>query len=358
MKKMNKYMSVLMFGLFLFVLQYLYFEYRFQRFTDEFYDTQYELGEQQESIEETVSEINQMMYTAQERSFVNTHRTPLPVVFCGDTLDNSDPLMRERIEREFFSMLNKQGQIQLYLKRSAKYFPMIEAYLRAAGLPDDLKYLAVHESALLPRIRSRSNAVGMWQFMRSTGRLYKLRINRYVDERRDPPQATAAAMRMLKDLYRQFKTWPLVLAAYNGGNNRVKRSLSEQNAETFFDLSLPEETERYYFKIVVTKIIVSQPQRFGFHLEENDLFQPVDITRLKLNVSDRSMPLDQVAEMCNLSLARFKDLNPQFIKSTLPPGSYSINIPSAEYAYFREKSKKSSSIESSIREEGLINPAQ
>jgi hypothetical protein len=198
----------------------------------------------------------------------------------------------------------------------------------------------------------------MWQFMRSTGRLYKLRINRYVDERRDPPQATAAAMRMLSDLHRQFKTWPLVLAAYNGGNNRVKRSLSEQNAETFFDLSLPEETERYYFKIVATKIIVSQPQRFGFHLAKNDLFQPVDITRLKLNISDRSMPLDQVAAMCNLSLARFKDLNPQFIRSTLPPGSYSVNIPSAQYVYFQEKSKKSSSIESSLKENDLVNPAQ
>jgi len=337
MKKINNYLFQIIFVLCLFAVQFLYFEYRFHRFDDDVFDTMYELGSRMQKLTQTVEDVNQMMYAVERRSFVNTHKIPLPVTFCGDTLDYNDPVMRERVEREFFSMLDKQGQIQLYLKRSVKYLPMIESYLHSAGLPDDLKYLAMHESALLPRIRSRSNAVGMWQFMRSTGRLYKLRIDRYIDDRRDPQKATMAAMDMLQDLYDQFGNWPMVLAAYNGGLNRIKRTIAEQNSRSFFDLSLPEETERYYFKIVATKLIVSQSEHFGFQLANDDLFHPIDVTRTRVYITEDYISLDQIASRYDQSLASFKDLNPHFISAILPSGIYTINVPKVYYAQGENK---------------------
>jgi membrane-bound lytic murein transglycosylase D len=332
MKQVNKYLFQIVVILCLFAVQFLYFEYRFFRFDDDVFDTMYELGSRMQQLSQRIDDMDEMMYAAERRSFVNIHKIPLPVTFCGDTLNYGDPVMRERVEREFFSMLDKQGQIQLYLKRSVKYFPMIESYLQAANLPDDLKYLAMHESALLPRIRSRSNAVGMWQFMRSTGRLYKLRIDRYVDERRDPQKATQAAMLMLQDLYNQFNNWPMVLAAYNGGLNRIKRSIRDQNSTSFFDLSLPEETERYYFKIVATKIIVSRAESFGFKLTQDELFHPVDITRTRVHIQEDFISLDQIASQHGLSLARFKDLNPHLISASLTQGIYTLNIPKVHIA--------------------------
>lgn len=261
------------------------------------------------------------------RSFVNSQKVPLPVTFCGDTLDMASPFIRERVEREFYSLLGNQGQLQLYLKRTQRYLPMIEQYLSKSQLPEDLKYLSVHESALLPKIRSRSNAVGLWQFMYHTGRLYKLKINRYIDERRDPERATAAATRFLKDLYRQFGKWPLVLAAYNGGQGRISRNIKKQNSTDLIDLSLPEETERYYFKIVATKIIVSNPEKFGFKFEVEDFFSTPEIIKFEYTINENRQSLEEIASLFDMSIVALKEYNPELINSHLINGTYILKIP-------------------------------
>ena len=274
--------------------------------------------------------------TINKRNFVNIQKVPVPLIFCGDTLDMENHFIRERVEREFYSLLGNQGQLQLYMKRTERYLPMISAYLEEASLPEDLKYLAVHESALLPKIRSRSNAVGLWQFMYATGRLYKLKINRYIDERRDPEKATKAAVRFLGDLYKQFGHWSLVLAAYNGGQGRIQRSIKKQNSKSLIDLSLHEETERYYFKIVATKIILSQAEEFGFSMEGNDYFQTREKAEVDFTVDENQMTLEQIASIFDISIVALKEFNPQLVNTHLLRGTYKLKIPVENYIKYKE----------------------
>lgn len=274
--------------------------------------------------------------TINKRNFVNIQKVPVPLIFCGDTLDMENHFIRERVEREFYSLLGNQGQLQLYMKRTERYLPMITAFLEEAGLPEDLKYLAVHESALLPKIRSRSNAVGLWQFMYATGRLYKLKINRYIDERRDPEKATKAAVRFLGDLYKQFGHWSLVLAAYNGGQGRIQRSIKKQNSKSLIDLSLHEETERYYFKIVATKIILSQAEEFGFSMEGKDFFQTREKMEVEFTVNENQMTLEQIASIFDMSIVALKEFNPQLVNTHLLRGTYKLKIPVENYMKYKE----------------------
>ena len=261
------------------------------------------------------------------QNYVNAQSISWPVVFCGDTLYNDDPVIRASIEREFYALLGNQGQIQLYLKRTQKYFSMIERHLQEASLPEDLKYLATHESALLPGIRSKSHATGLWQFMFATGRHYKLRIDRVIDERLDPVKSTRAAVQFLTDLYKKYHSWPLVMAAYNGGAGRIDRTLRNQNSHNFVDLVLPEETERYYFKIAATKIILSQPERYGFYMEPDDYYQPENYIPVEHKVTKRRESLVNIALNYNLSLAQFRMANPSIKANDLAEGTYTLNIP-------------------------------
>jgi hypothetical protein len=146
---------------------------------------------------------------ASTRPALHTYRLPDAITFAGERvpLDRWDVI--ERLEREFYLVLGDPDQAILWLKRSARYFPYIEGELRAADLPDDLKYVAVGESALRPRAYSCAHASGIWQFVSDTARRYGLRVTRAWDERRDPVRSTAAALAYLKDLYRQFGDWPL-----------------------------------------------------------------------------------------------------------------------------------------------------
>jgi hypothetical protein len=329
-KKHYKYLIpvVLIVGLILFSIIFRLFVER-----QELRLSQNELDQKMDQLQ---SQLNRLE-SAQGNNYVNAQKIPLPVIFCGDTLDMDNHFIRERVEREFYSLLGNQGQLQLYLKRTEKYLPMIEEHLRNSGLPEDLKYLSVHESALLPSIRSRSNAVGLWQFMYHTGRMYKLKINRYVDERRDPQKATMAAMRFIKDLHKRFENWPLVLAAYNGGQGRIQRSIKKQNSNSLIDLSLPQETERYYFKIVGTKIIISDPEMFGFKLEGIDFFPVTATEEIVFVIEESSMTLEEIASEFDLSLVALKEYNPQLINTHLIKGSHQLKIPVVNHAAYLER---------------------
>jgi len=215
----------------------------------------------------------------------------------------------------------------IYLARAGRYESMMRAMFRDAGLPEDLIYLSLIESGFSPRAYSRARAVGLWQFISSTGRMYGLSISYWVDERRDPILATKAAATHLKDLHEEFGSWYLVAAAYNGGPNRVRRSIVHSGSEDFWTLAqrryLRRETRNYVPKLIAAALIAKQPEHFGFveiQLHEPLAYEIVDVPD--------ATSLDVIAEAAGTTIEAMSELNPQILRGVTPPGQrYAVRVP-------------------------------
>ncbi len=231
----------------------------------------------------------------------------------------------------FFTGVGRERML-VWLQRLPRYEPMIRARLGEAGLPGDLVYLALIESGFSNRAVSRSRAVGMWQFMAPTGRGYGLRIDGWVDERRDPVKATAAATRFLKDLRARFGSLYLAAAAYNGGAGRVGRGLNalgdgepveEYSDSSFFRLYdtrlIHRETKDYVPKLIAAATIAKEPARYGFEVTGADEPFAAD----SVFVSDMT-GLDVIARLADTTVAVIRDLNPQYLRLVTPPSTRSI----------------------------------
>ena len=289
------------------------------------------LSAEVEALREQVESIAAAL--AQARAAMHSHRLPESIVYAGHTvpLDRWD--VAERLEREFYVSLGSPAQVILWLKRSARYFPYIEAELRRAGLPDDLKYVAVVESALLPRALSWARASGIWQFMAQTARGYGVRVTPAWDERRDPARSTAAALAYLRDLQASFKDWPLALAAYNAGEGRVRGAMSRQGVSTYYQLSLPLETERYFFRILAAKLILEDPARYGFEVPPEERYSPHATEVVTLRVVGH-VTVAEIAEAVGSFYRQTKALNPAIMADSLPEGRYEVRIPEGQRATF------------------------
>jgi membrane-bound lytic murein transglycosylase D len=232
-------------------------------------------------------------------------------------------------------------RMAVMLERGARYEPMIRERFEAEGLPGDLFYLALIESGYSSEAVSRAHAVGMWQFMRRTGRGYGLRVDSWVDERRDPVKATDAAARHLRDLRERFGSLYLAAAAYNAGAGKVSRSLGklepvevaeEESDEepspaaagnaAFFRLAesklLANETRDYVPKLIAAAIIAKQPARYGIRTA------PVEPYAYDTLVVTDPTGLDVVAGLAGVSLGEIRDLNPQYLRLATPPRTRSV----------------------------------
>ncbi|GIW46042.1 MAG: hypothetical protein KatS3mg077_3324 [Candidatus Binatia bacterium] len=211
------------------------------------------------------------------------------------------------------------------LERSSRYLPRIEAILRKEGLPTEFAYLPLIESGFRTQAVSPARAVGLWQFIPDTGRRYGLRIDRFVDERRDPVKSTRAAARYLKDLYGMFGDWHLCLAAYNTGEGRISRLLSTSDASDFWELSergyLFRETEDYVPGFLAALQIASHPEAYGFQRPQP---QPLEYDLVHI---EHVMPLATIARWTDHPLSLLQELNPALIQSIVPPGGYTIRVP-------------------------------
>ncbi len=234
--------------------------------------------------------------------------------------------VRERLEREFLLSLGNPAQVVLWLKRSARYFPYIEYELEKAGMPGDLKYVSVIESALLPTATSSASALGIWQFIASTGRRYGLTVTPWWDERRNPESSTAAALAYLKDLHARFRSWPLALAGYNAGEGRVEDALRRQGVSSYYQLALPSETERYVFRALAAKLILSHPERYGLQVQTEQLYRPHEADTVEVSVQNRILVAD-LARAGGSFYREIRELNPGIIQDYLPKGRYLIRIP-------------------------------
>ena len=253
---------------------------------------------------------------------------PLPetLSLCGEPIPLDDRYVWEMLDREFTISVWDRPQVFMWLKRAGRYFPYIERALSEAGLPDDLKYLAVAESALLPYIRSGKGAVGVWQFMSTTAKGNGLRKDFSMDERRNFEEATGAAIKFLKVLKKKFGTWSLALAGYNMGENGLKKEIKEQKVNDYFKLNLPLETERFVFRIAAIKIIMEDPKKYGYNLDSERIYTPVKADRVQIKISI-PLHITDLAESIGTEYKAIKELNPQIIGYYLPRGSYKLKVP-------------------------------
>ena len=253
---------------------------------------------------------------------------PLPgsISLCHEAIPLENRRVLEMLDREFTIAVWDRAQVFLWLKRAGRYFPYIEDKLAEAGMPDDLKYVAVAESALIADIRSSKRAVGPWQFMSHTGRRYGLRKNRTIDERLDFEKSTEAAIKYLQRLHDKFGNWTLALAAYNCGDAFLMREIRKQKVKDFYRLNLHAETERYIFRLAAIKIIMENPKRYGFYLPAEQLYPPSwhDTVQVKIN---QRLKLTDLALALNTDFKVIKELNPQLRRDYLPKGNYNLKVP-------------------------------
>jgi len=259
--------------------------------------------------------------------------------------------VRESLDRELHVNTFWHSNTILCMKRAHRYFPIIEPILKKHNLPDDMKYIAVAESALTEAV-SPAGAQGIWQFMKATGESYDLEINADVDERDNIEKATEAACKYLKDSYKRYKDWALVLASYNAGSGRINSELASQKADSYYDLHLNSETARYVYRIIALKLIISDPAAYGFNLSEEDLYKPLYKKRLKVDTTINNL-IDFAHQNC-VSYKMLKLVNPWLRSRTLPNKSrkiYYIDIPIDENHTLDFKPVKSTSDTMQIEKE-------
>jgi hypothetical protein len=259
-----------------------------------------------------------------------------PLAFCGEPVPLDDLDVRERMEREILSVLADPHQVILWMKRSQQTLAPIEAALRAQGLPQDLKYIAIAESSLRPHAGSPKGAMGYWQFIEPTGRKYGLRVDSEKDERRNLFASTGAAIAYLKELREIFGSWTLAVAAYNMGENGLRSDIGQQNIRDYYRLYLPLETQRYVFRILTAKLILENPEKYGFRLEPDDIYPPVPFERIALETS-RETPILAIAQAANTYVKLIKDLNPEIRGYRLAPGQHQLLIPRKGSAGFHDR---------------------
>ena len=261
-----------------------------------------------------------------QEQLAKKYALPKVVSFCNERVPLEKWDVWERLDSEFLSFLADEKQVFLWLKRSGRYFPFIEEELAKAGLPDDLKYLAIVESGLRAGATSSAGAAGFWQFIQATGDDYGLDQNAWLDNRRDLYASTQAAIKYIKKLYGLFNDWPLALAAYNCGEGRVLDALKTQDVHNYYQLELPRETERYVFMIMAAKLILSDPKKYGFYIDESTIFPPYKVERVQIQLKEPTH-LREIAKMYGSYYREIRLLNPELQSTFLPAGTHTIKVP-------------------------------
>ncbi len=221
-----------------------------------------------------------------------------------------------------------------WLSRSGRYTDMIRTTLRENNLPEDLVYLALIESGFSPHALSKSKASGVWQFMKGTGKRYGLRVDRWIDERRDPVKATHAAAKYLTELYNMFESWPLALAGYNAGESRVYRTIVRVRTRDFWTLResrhLRPETRNYVPKFMAAMILAKNPEQYGFSVEYDAPWAYDEV-----EIQD-STYLSSIAKHAGISVRELKSYNPELKQNITPPRApgYKIKLPPGKKGTF------------------------
>jgi peptidoglycan lytic transglycosylase D len=254
--------------------------------------------------------------------------SPVPVQ-KAETLYDFPIVINKQVQAYLDLFQNRQKRhFALWLSRSGKYISMFRKELREAGLPEDLAYLAMIESGFNQRAFSRAKAVGLWQFIKGTGKQYNLRIDKYVDERRHAEKSTKAAVAFLSDLYADFGDWHLAVAAYNAGAGKIRRGMKRYKSNDFWSLAqhryLHMETKRYVPKLIAAILIAKNPEKYGF---TNITYEaPLEYETMRVGPG---LSMEAVALLCNANDKDIKRLNQELKtgKTPLNKSSYDVQIP-------------------------------
>lgn len=255
---------------------------------------------------------------------------PAELYFAGEKVDLDKWYIRERLERELVVASYSYSLTLMSLKRTARWFPMIEEVFKREGIPDDMKYLVIAESNLTNAI-SPAEAVGFWQILDETGKYYGLRINKEVDQRYDPEEATLAAVKYLRRAKENFGTWTLAAAAYNAGMRGIGSKLEAQGETDYFSLHMADETARYVFRAMAYKLIHQNPEKYGYFLSPEQYYQPLRTYDIKVTGSVQSWV--EFAKAEGITYAQLKYYNPWIRDSKLVNknrDTFLVKIPIAE----------------------------
>jgi hypothetical protein len=261
------------------------------------------------------------------RHFLSSFKLPDKLMFGGQSIPVDSWQVRERIEYEFYQFLEDEGESIILAKRTGRCFPPAEKQLADAGLPDDLKFMLLVESKCIAAAASPKKASGPWQFIGSTGKRYKLKSDQWKDDRRNLEMSTEAAvkyLRYLKDLF--DGDWFLAMAAYNAGEERIRKQLRAQKVDDYWKLHLVRETMRYVPRIIAAKEIYSQPEKY-LGLTKQDMYVPLDTETVTVTIKEPQKHLASLAKELGSYFLELKLLNPEIKKEYLPKGTHHIKVP-------------------------------
>lgn len=284
---------------------------------------------------EVASQTTEIATSAEQQSSqtlrVEALDIPNVMTFAGERVPLQDTDVRERLDREIHVNTYWHSNMLLMIKKANRFFSEIEPLLKKYNLPDDFKYLAVAESGL-DNVTSHAGASGFWQFMKATGKEYGLEINNYVDERYNLELATKVAAQYLINSKELFGSWTTAAAAYNAGNAGITKQMKRQDATDYYSLLLNSETGRYVFRILAFKEILSNPEKYGFYVDQQDLYQAIPTKTIIIET-----PIEDFAKFAKQQGINYKILkihNPWLRDTYLKNASgkaYSIKIPIPGY---------------------------
>jgi len=259
---------------------------------------------------------------------IKAFKLPDEVTFAGENMPLNNFDTRESLEREILISAYRHSSTILIIKRANRYLPMIEKILKKNNIPDDFKYLVAAESEYSNMV-SPAGATGFWQIMPETGREDGMEINTVVDERYSIEKATQFACDYFLKSYEKFNSWTLAAASYDGGRAAIAEQIEIQHQHNYYDLLLSEETARYIFRVVAYKLIITDPENYGFRIGQSDLYPELKYSEVKVDstVTDFSA----FAEKFGTNYKMLKFLNPWLRKPYLTPKpnkEYLIKIPS------------------------------
>ncbi len=252
---------------------------------------------------------------------------PKSLEFCDEKVPLNDIEVRERIEREFIVNTYWHSSTIQILKKSTRWFPLIEEVLKKNSVPDDFKYLCVAESNL-SNVASFAGAEGFWQFIEKTAKYYGLEVTKEVDERYNVEKSTQAACAYLNEAYQKYGSWTMAAASFNTGFDNLDTQIARQKSDYYYNLVLNDETSRYIFRVLAIKEILLNPEDYGFYLRPEDYYQPIPTEEIRVTSSINH--LADFAARHKINYKYLKYFNPWLRDNYLPVKRgkiYFIKIP-------------------------------